>query len=176
MPHETWREIFFPEQTAQRRVTTGVCQRFYHSGWEHSGLLIYFQIFVCPYLCRVLKISSTVNILNFNYLLNILKDKLEGKPPPSRPHPHWAEVQSSYMSAMYQKKWVMSSEKDCLILQFLLHKLSDLTFCAKNLLMNQERRGTYPTSLKQNLQPQKFCCFSAAARATSCCWDEDSCS
>jgi len=33
----------------------------------------------------------------------------------------------------------MSSEEDCLILLNLLYKLSDLTFCAKNLLMTQEK-------------------------------------
>lgn len=57
----------------------------------------------------------------------------------------------------------MSSEEDCLILLILLYKLSDLTFCAKNLLMNQEKTGTYSTWLKLNLRPQEFCCISTAA-------------
>lgn len=68
------------------------------------------------------------------------------------------------MSEIYQKKWLMSSEKNCLILLILLYKLSDLTFCAKNLLMNQEKQSMCSTWSKHNLWLQKYCCISTAAR------------
>lgn len=57
----------------------------------------------------------------------------------------------------------MSSEKNCLILLILLYKLSDLTFCAKNLLMNQEKQGMFSTWSKQNVWLQKCYCISTAA-------------
>lgn len=57
----------------------------------------------------------------------------------------------------------MSSEKNCLILLILLYKLSDLTFCAKNLLMNQEKQGMFCTWSKQNMWLQKCYCISTAA-------------
>lgn len=50
----------------------------------------------------------------------------------------------------------MSSEEDCLILQILLYKLSDLTFCTKNLLMSQEEQGTCSSWLKQTLWTEVF--------------------
>lgn len=90
MSEEMWTAIPFPVKTVPKKVATGVDQHLLpHQFRALWSVLIYFQIYFCPYLCQILKISSTINILNFNYLLNIYIDKLEGEAPLQ------AEIQSS---------------------------------------------------------------------------------
>lgn len=72
MSEETAMEITFPVQAVPKTARTGVYQHFLPKWFRVLwSLLTYFQTYVCLYLCQVLKISSTVNILNLNYLLNI---------------------------------------------------------------------------------------------------------